>query len=114
MVGWRQLLDAPSTSKMTMTTRSDRLAVIYCGSLAQPAGNGGLTWLHLQFILGLRQLGCEVLFVDRLEPSMCIDRDGNPTSLENSASLRYFLNVMREFGLTENFSLIYNRGERVV
>lgn len=89
-------------------------SVIYSGSIAQPVGNGGLAWLHLQFILGLQKLGCDVLFVDRLEPSMCIDRAGNPASLEGSANLRYFLSVMSEFGLTKSFSLIYNGGERVI
>src|SRR2546421_83889 len=47
-----------------MLRSNNRLSVIYSGSLAQPAGNGGLTWLHLQFILGLQRLGCDVLFLD--------------------------------------------------
>jgi glycosyltransferase involved in cell wall biosynthesis len=114
MVGRWQLLDAPPAPIATMMRANNRPSVIYSGSLAQPVGNGGLAWLHLQFILGLQRLGCDVLFLDRLEPSMCIDTAGNPTSLENSANLRYFLDVMSEFGLTKNFSLIYNGGERVI
>src|SRR3954468_5532118 len=107
MVGRRQLLDAPAARIVTMTMRKDRPSVVYSGSLAQPAGNGGLTWLHLQFILGLQNLGCNVLFIDRLEPAMCTDDAGNPTSLDKSSNLRYFLSVMDQFGLSNNFSLLY-------
>src|SRR3954471_18207372 len=114
MVGRRQLLDAPPASVNTKMKVKDRPFVIYSGSLAQPVANGGLTWLHLQFILGLRKLGCEILFVDRLEQSMCVDDTAQPTSLEQSANLRYFLKVMNQFGLSESHSLIYNGGERVI
>jgi hypothetical protein len=113
-VGRRQLLDAPPTSLLIMTTLKDPPSVVYSGSLAQPAGNGGLTWLHLQFILGLQKLGCDVLFIDRLEPAMCVDDDGNPSTLEQSSNLRYFLSVMSQFGLSDNFSLFYNGGQRVI
>src|SRR4051812_35523840 len=88
--------------------------LLYAGSLAQPAHNGGLTWFHLQFLLGFRRLGWDVLFVDRLEPAMCLDESGAPAPLGRSVNLKYFLRVMDEFGLADSFSLIYNRGEQVV
>src|SRR4051812_45794373 len=114
MVGRRQLLDAPPATVMMTTTFKKRPSVVYSGSLAQPAGNGGLTWLHLQFILGLRKLGCDVLFVDRLDPAMCTDDAGNPCSFERSVNVRYFLDVMNRFELADNFALIYNHGEYVL
>jgi hypothetical protein len=113
-VGRWQLLDAPPAHIAIMLSPNNRPSVIYSGSIAQPVGNGGLAWLHLQFILGLQKLGCDVLFVDRLEPSMCVDSAGDPASFDNSANLRYFLNVMSEFGLTKNFSLFFNGGEQVI
>ncbi len=79
--------------------------ILYSGSLAQVPRQGGLTWLHLQFLLGLRRLGWDVLFLDRLEPEMCVDGAGRPATVEESENLRYFLKVMREFGLAESFSL---------
>ncbi len=88
--------------------------ILYSGSLAQVPRQGGLTWLHLHFLLGLRRLGWEVLFIDRLEPAMCVDEAERPATLEGSENLRYFLQVMEEFGLGEAFSLIYNRGEKVI
>ena len=107
-------------------------SILYSGSLAQVPKQGGLTWLHLQFLLGLRRLGWDVLFLDRLEPEMCVDAAGQPATVEESENLRYFLKVMNEYGLSEsrlgiparqvtgrnahptsNFSLNYNRGEKV-
>jgi hypothetical protein len=108
--------------------------ILYSGALAQVPKQGGLTWLHLQFLLGLRRLGWDVLFLDRLEPETCVDAAGQPATAEESENLHYFLTVMREFGLDESrlglrpdrcelslgtesqatgYSLNYNRGERV-
>ena len=57
--------------------------VLIGGSLAQRPGHGGHTWVFLQYLLGFRRLGWEVLFVDRLEPEMCVDDRGGPAeSLE--------------------------------
>src|SRR4051812_19245040 len=88
--------------------------LLYSGALAQVPRQGGLAWLHLQFLLGLRRLGCQVLFLDRLSPEMCVDGTGRPAPLRDSLNLRYFLGVMREFGLGDAFSLIYNHGEQVI
>jgi hypothetical protein len=91
-----------------------RHTLLYAGSLAQPAHNGGLTWFHLQFLLGFRRLGWDVLFVDRIEPAMCVDEAGRPTTFQRSANLKYFLRVMEDFGLGDSFSLIYDGGAQVV
>jgi hypothetical protein len=84
--------------------------ILYSGALARVPRNGGLTWLHLQFLLGLRRLGWEVLFLDWIEPEMCVDSAGRPASFEDSENLRYFLAVMRAFGLHESFSLTCRGG----
>lgn len=87
--------------------------------MAQVPRNGGLAWLHLQFILGLRRLGWNVLFVDRLEPEMCFDEATRSTFCAESESAGRFLEVMQAFGLSGSnarspaFSLICNRGEQV-
>jgi hypothetical protein len=79
--------------------------ICVAGALAQNPGNGGLTWCHLQFLLGFQRLGWEVLFLDRLSPEMCVDDGARPTSFEESANLRYFRHVMSGFGLTDASSL---------
>ena len=52
-------------------------SIVIAGSLAQKPGRGGHTWVFLQYLLGFRKLGWDVLFVDRLEPEMCVDEAGN-------------------------------------
>jgi hypothetical protein len=81
---------------------------VIAGALAQKAGHGGLTWVFLQHILGLRRLGWDVLFLDRLEPEMCLDAAGNAASLEDSVNLRYLVHIMDGFGLSDQWSLIYD------
>jgi hypothetical protein len=84
------------------------------GSLAQKPHQAGHTWVFLQYLLGFRRLGYDVLVLDRLEPGMCTDAAGRPCSLDDSTALRYFLDVTRRFGLGESFSLAYDGGQRVV
>ena len=43
--------------------------VVVAGALAQKAGSGGHVWALLQFALGLRRLGFEVIFIDAIEPT---------------------------------------------
>lgn len=88
--------------------------IILAGSLAQTARKGGLTWCFLQFLLGFRRLGWEVLFLDRLEPEMCVDEKGQPAALEGSVNLAYFRKVMKSFGLEERYSLSYDGGKRTL
>jgi hypothetical protein len=88
--------------------------LLYSGALAQVPQQGGLTWLHLQFLLGFRRLGWKVLFLDRLAPEMCVDDAGRPARFEHSANLRYLFRVMQDYGLREGFSLAYDRGQPVL
>jgi hypothetical protein len=88
--------------------------IVLAGSLAQRPGRGGHSWVFLQYLLGLRRLGWDVLFLDELLPGMCQDPSGAPCAFEASWNLSYFLRVMDRFGLRHAFSLNYNRGERVV
>lgn len=87
-------------------------SIVFAGSLAQKPDEGGHTWALLQYLLGFRRLGWDVLFLDRLEPEMCRDENGGPCDPERSPNLRYFLRVMERFGFGEQFSLSYGGGAR--
>lgn len=89
-------------------------AVIVSGSLAQRPGIGGHTWVFLQYLLGFRRLGWDVLFVDRLEPEMCMDESGSPAPVERSVNLRYLRKVMERFGLKDSWALLYDRGRESI
>ena|SRR5712691_5278398 len=81
--------------------------IVLSGSLAQRPGHGGHTWVFLQYLLGFKRLGWEVVFVDWLAPEMCIDRDGNHCPIDDSWNLAYFENVMERFGLAHTSVLIH-------
>jgi hypothetical protein len=86
--------------------------IVFAGSLAQKPHQGGHTWVFLQYLLGFRQLGWDVLFLDRLEPGMCVDAGGAPGPLAASTNLRYLRGVMEAFGLTDAYSVAGDGGER--
>jgi hypothetical protein len=89
-------------------------SVVISGALAQKPKFGGHTWVLLQYILGFKRLGWHTLFVDYLEPSKCVERTGCDRSLEHSVNLRYVLDVMKSFGLEENYVLIGSEGQTLI
>jgi hypothetical protein len=88
--------------------------IVVAGSLAQRPGNGGHSFVFLHYLLGLKRLGWDVLFLDRLEPEMCVDAAGRSCSLDQSENLRYVQHVMERFGLSDDYSLSYNRNQQVI
>jgi hypothetical protein len=86
--------------------------IVLAGSLAQRPGHGGHTWVFLQYLLGFRRLGWEVIFVDWLAPEMCVDRNGKPCAIDQSWNLAYFTDVMEHFGFAGAFTLICDGGRR--
>jgi hypothetical protein len=94
-------------------SRSTPRTIVIAGSLAQRPFIGGHTWVFLQYLLGLRRLGWEVLFVDRLEPGMCVGEGGEPSSFAGSVNVRYLAQVMERFGLGDRWSLLYDGGREV-
>ena len=79
--------------------------IVVAGSLAQKPFQGGFTWVLLQYLLGFRRLQWDVLFLDRLEPEMCVDA---------STNLGYLQHVMATFGLADSFAVACNGGAHFV
>jgi hypothetical protein len=90
-----------------------RETIVVAGSLAQRPFHGGHTWVFLQYLLGFKRLDWDVLFIDRLEPEMCVDDDGDPAPFESSANLRYTAEVMERFGLSGHWALLHDGGREV-
>jgi hypothetical protein len=82
--------------------------VVLAGSMAQRPWVGGHTWVFLNYLLGFRQLGWNVHFVDRLEPGMCVDRHGRPVPFRDSTNLAYLADVMARFGLGDCWTVGYD------
>ena len=70
--------------------------IVLAGSLAQVPGRGGHTWVFMQYLTGLRRLGFDVLFLDRLTRDMGdVDR-----------GVAYLGDVMERFGFGDDFCLL--------
>ena len=67
--------------------------ILVGGAIAQKPGFGGHTWQYLQYLLGFRRLGCDVIFVDWLETP-------------DDAGIAYLRDVMERFGLGDSWSLL--------
>ena len=80
--------------------------ITVAGSIAQKPHQAGHSWQFLQYLLGLRRLGWDVLFVDRLEDALCRDEQGRACAPQASVNLRYLDALMREFGLDGAWSVV--------
>ena len=98
--------------KYSMAT-SARPQIVLAGSLARRPGRGGHAWVFLQYLLGFRRLGWDVLFLDEIQPDMCRDESGRPCGFQKSVKVRAFTALMSNFGLEGCYSLSYDHGAEV-
>src|SRR5687768_16823046 len=87
-----------------------RRRIAVAGSVAKRRGQGGMTWVFLQYLLGVRRLGWDVLFLDRLDPEMCRDAGGRACGAGESVGFAYLRRVMGSFGLGESYSVASRSG----
>src|SRR4051794_1297858 len=56
--------------------------------------------------MGLKQLGCDVFFVEQIEPAACVDASGAPVAFADSQNLAYFKHIAAEAGIAEQAALV--------
>jgi hypothetical protein len=83
-----------------------RETIVMSGALAQKAGHGGMTWVYLQYLLGLRRLGWDVLFLDWLDEATSLDDHGSPCPVASSRGTGYTVRVFEAFGLGDSFAIL--------
>src|SRR5258708_10026811 len=71
-----------------------RDTIVVAGALAQKTREGGHAWVLLQYVLGFKRLGWDVLFLDHV-----------PDAPDTSAGVAAFVRVMCDFGLAGQFAL---------
>jgi hypothetical protein len=72
--------------------------------IAATPRQGGASWAVLQYLLGLRRLGCEVSFVEPVEGRETLPRE----------AVRYCREVMASFGLEGRWALVGEAGDEPV
>lgn len=76
---------------------------IIAGTIAAAPYHGGAAWAVLQYVLGLRELGWDVYFVEPISPSSI---EPSSTPLELSSNAQYFRQLVNQFGLERNAALL--------
>jgi hypothetical protein len=77
--------------------------VIVSGMIAATPWQGGATWAVLQYLLGLRRLGCDVYFMEPIDGARALSAD----------AVRYLSETMKQFGLEDRWALMPGDGESV-
>jgi hypothetical protein len=84
--------------------------VIVSGALANKVRNGGGAWERMSWVMGLRQLGCDVYFVEQIAPHACVNALGAVTSFASSVNLEWFRSVTEWFGIADRAALVCDSG----
>lgn len=84
---------------MTASSRN----IVFSGMIAGDPYQGGATWAVLQYLLGFKQLGHEVYFI---EPIKEISVQPPGAAIEQSVNAGYFRQVMKSFGLEDRSALL--------
>jgi hypothetical protein len=74
-------------------------AILVAGMIAGVPGQAGGSWAVLQYVLGLRRLGCQVILIEQWEPPP-------GASLAGTASAAYFRELAAIFELEESSALL--------
>src|SRR5262245_37209818 len=87
------------------------LTIIVSGMIAADPHQGGATWAVLQYLLGFKRLGHDLVFIEPVPPASL--RPGG-VPLEHSTNAVYFREVTEEFGLAQSSALLLTATRRTV
>src|SRR6266566_3169338 len=88
-----------------------RMKIIVGAVISLPPISAGCAWNRLQYILGLRRLGHDVLFIEEVKPEWAVDAAGRKCAYADSQNRHGFMEMMRQFELTGQAVQLYNAGE---
>src|SRR5262249_41929538 len=79
------------------------MQIVLGGMIAGDPNQGGATWAVLQYLLGFRRLGHDVLFVEPIRETALRP---DAVALDRSANAAYFRRVAADFGLEGSAALL--------
>jgi hypothetical protein len=85
--------------------------IIVSGAVANKYLRAGEAWHRAQWVLGLRQLGFRVYFVEQIAAAGCHDAAGAPAPFRQSANLAYLQEVAGQLGWADAVTLVHEGRE---
>src|SRR3954464_11475580 len=87
---------------------NNRAVLLVSGMIAADPYQGGASWAVLQYLLGFRRLGYDVVFVEPVPAEKLRAAPGSTQypALAASANAAYFRKVTRAFGLADRAALL--------
>ncbi len=86
-----------------MPLMNSKLTIVVSGMIAADPHQGGASWAVLQYLLGFRQLGHDVYFIEPI-PAESLQPAG--VSLPESANATYFRQVAADFGQEQSAAIV--------
>jgi len=81
--------------------------ILVAGAIGQhPIGGAGNAWAFVQYLLGLRRLGFDVVYVEHIAADKCVGEAWEPSPFAASANRRFFRSVMDQIGFAGRCSLL--------
>ncbi|MFC0774399.1 hypothetical protein [Terrimonas alba] len=89
---------------MKNSLKNKKLRILVLGYIVR-GPMGGMTWHHLQYFLGLHQMGYDVYFLEDSGDTIysCYDPDRNVTDQNPTYGLNYAKQVFEQFGLEDRW-----------
>lgn len=83
---------------------------IVAGAVANKPCSGGEAWVRMSWVLGLRRLGFDVCFVERVNESTCVDGDGRPAPFARSLNRAHLQRIIEDFELVGRVAVLDEQG----
>jgi hypothetical protein len=90
------------------------MRIVFSAGLSAPPLAPGSVLHRLHHILGYRDLGHDVYFVEETYRDACVNESGEVTELELSVNARNFSRTMKAFGLEDRSCLVYEGGAKTI
>jgi len=79
--------------------------VVVAGAIANKHRHGGSIWVRLSWACALQELGFDVVVCEQIDSDVCVDDEGRPAAVAQSANLRTLADSCRAVGLPR-FALV--------
>ena len=96
-----------------MLRNAERLRIVFGDVISLVPFSAGMAWSWMQWAVGLRRLGHDVIYLEELDPRWCVDERGRPCPPRASINRDLFVATMRRFGLEGSSWQIDHHGEPI-